>query len=196
VTTKKPREVRMAEVIEAAVGELVDKGFDGASMESIARRARLTKGGLYHLFRSKDAILLAANVQFMEPIYRMVAESEAAESAADGLRRFFLGYLRHWKARPREMVVVALTLAKALQDPAWWPVMASYSREMTAFYRRLLERAAAARETTAGDTEARATAILGAVDGLAAYVLMDDALTPETAADRLARAFLPPRSDP
>ncbi|MEN6369693.1 MAG: TetR/AcrR family transcriptional regulator [Thermotogota bacterium] len=196
MTAKEPKEQRVDDVIRAAVAEFVEKGFEGASVESIAKRAKLTKGGLYHHFKSKDEILLAANDQFMDPIRRMAEKAEAAASPAAGLGAFFLAYLEHWRERPRELAVVALTLAKAVQDSSWWPMMATYSREMTGFYRRLLEKAAAAGEIAAGDAEAQATAILGAVDGLAAYVLMDDTLTPEEAAARLSRAFLCPRTAP
>lgn len=190
MTRKRPKEDRVNEVIDAAVAEFVDKGYEGASIESIAARAGLTKGGLYHHFGGKEEILLAANERFMAPVYRMVEEAERQPSPARGLRGFFRAYLCHWADRPREMTFVALTLTKTLQNPSWWPAMASYSREMTAFYRRMLERAAAAGEIAAGDAAAQATAMLGAVDGLAAYVLMDEALPADVAADRLARAFL------
>jgi AcrR family transcriptional regulator len=190
MTKKEPKEIRVNDVTNAAVAEFVEKGYEGASMESIAKRAKLTKGGLYHHFKSKDEILLATNEQFMIPVYRMLEEAEAAASPTVGLGGFFRAYLNHWSQRPRELVFVALTLAKVLQDPSLWPTMAEYSREMSAFYRRLLEKAAALGEIPPGDAEARATAILGAVDGLAAYVLMDGALTPDEAASRLCRAFL------
>ena len=190
MTKKKPREIRMNDVINAAVAEFIDKGYEGTSMESIARRAGLTKGGLYHHFKSKDEILYAANEHFMTPVYRMLEEAEAASSPAAGLTAFFHAYLQHWEQRPRELVFVALTLAKTLQDSSWWPMMSKYSQEMTAFYRRLLEKAAALGEIAQGDAEAQATALLGGVDGLAAYVLMDDSLTPDEAAARLGRAFL------
>jgi AcrR family transcriptional regulator len=198
MTKKEPKETRMNDVIAAAVAEFVEHGYEGASMESIAKRAGLTKGGLYHHFASKDEILYAANEHFMTPVYGMLAEAEAAASPSAGLGGFFRAYLDHWAQRPRELVFVALTLAKTLQDSSWWPMMAKYSQEMTAFYRRLLEKAAALGEIEEGDAEAQATSLLGAVDGLAAYVLMDDSLTPDEAAARLCRAFLraPPTPRP
>lgn len=189
MTRKLPREVRVGDVIEAAVEVFVEQGYEGASMEDIARRAGLTKGGLYHHFKGKDELLLAANERFMEPIRRFMAEARAAASPAAGLRGFLRDYLDWWRAHPRDLTFVMLTLYKVMKLPETWPMMRAYTGEMVGFYRELLERAVAAGEVPRCDAEARALALLGALDGLAAYVAMDPALA-ETAAERLAAAFL------
>ena len=69
---KKPKQERIGEIIQAAVDEFLENGYDGTSMESIARRAGVSKGGLYHHFSSKDEILLQANRKLNEPVYMIM----------------------------------------------------------------------------------------------------------------------------
>jgi len=191
MTHKLAREKRVEDILEAAVEVFVDKGYEGASMEAIARQAGLTKGGVYHHFSGKDEIFLAANSLFMEPLYRMIAQALESGNPRLGLRSFIINYLQWWKDHPRDMAFVALTLYKALQNPDYWPEMSKYTAEMTAFYKQMLEAAVSAGEANPmRDTEARAFALMGAVDGLAAYIVMDPGLTAEACTEKLLRAFL------
>ena len=45
-----PKEVRVNEIIQAAIEEFIEKGYDGASMDQIAKRAGVSKGGVYYHF--------------------------------------------------------------------------------------------------------------------------------------------------
>jgi AcrR family transcriptional regulator len=46
-----------ARIIDAAVGLFAEQGFDGTSVQEVVERAAVTKGALYHYFRSKDDLL-------------------------------------------------------------------------------------------------------------------------------------------
>ncbi len=46
-----------AKILEAARIEFAEKGFDGARVDSIARRANLNKALIYYYFKSKDELL-------------------------------------------------------------------------------------------------------------------------------------------
>ena len=48
-----------AKLIEAAYQEIVEKGFAAASLDSIARRAGMTKGAIYSNYRDKAQLLMA-----------------------------------------------------------------------------------------------------------------------------------------
>jgi AcrR family transcriptional regulator len=65
---------KIDEIIEAAINEFVEKGYANASMESIAVRAKLSKGGLYHHFKSKTEILYTVNLKLTEPVIMMISE--------------------------------------------------------------------------------------------------------------------------
>jgi AcrR family transcriptional regulator len=52
-------EARPKEILDAALAEFAQKGFAAARMESIAKRAHVSKGTLYLYFDSKEAIFRA-----------------------------------------------------------------------------------------------------------------------------------------
>lgn len=56
---KQPAEKRRHQLLASAKKLFIKKGYRGTTTEEIARAARLTKGALYHHFRSKEDILLA-----------------------------------------------------------------------------------------------------------------------------------------
>jgi AcrR family transcriptional regulator len=56
---KLPPEQRRKQLLGAAQRLFVKKGYRGTTTEQIARAARLTKGALYHHFKSKEDMLLA-----------------------------------------------------------------------------------------------------------------------------------------
>lgn len=57
-TTARGRASRDA-ILDAAVVEFTTNGYRGSSVNSIARRAQITKSGLLHHFASKEALLAA-----------------------------------------------------------------------------------------------------------------------------------------
>ncbi len=78
-------EARPEEILEAALAEFVEKGFDGARMEDVAQRAQLSKGALYLYFSGKEALLKALIEAKMGPIaaqVRALAEAGAAQPMA------------------------------------------------------------------------------------------------------------------
>jgi AcrR family transcriptional regulator len=48
-----------ASLIEAAYAEVLERGFAGASLDAIARRAGMTKGAIYSNYRDKAQLMLA-----------------------------------------------------------------------------------------------------------------------------------------
>lgn len=53
------KEARPAEIVEAALAEFVDKGFAGASVQSIAKRAGVSKGTVFVYFETKQDLFKA-----------------------------------------------------------------------------------------------------------------------------------------
>jgi AcrR family transcriptional regulator len=51
------RSAVQARIVAAAVGLFSEKGFDATSVQEIVERAQVTKGALYHYYRSKDDLL-------------------------------------------------------------------------------------------------------------------------------------------
>ena len=86
MTENQPKEKRLKQIIDNAVLEFIEKGYEGASMDSIAKRAELSKGGLYHHFNSKDEILIEANNRFMKPILKLMETCRLNPSPTEGLK--------------------------------------------------------------------------------------------------------------
>jgi AcrR family transcriptional regulator len=78
------KEERRREILDAAFLEFSTKGYAGASMEAIARRARASKETLYAWFENKETlfnILLAARLDGMGS--RVVATADDREPPPD-----------------------------------------------------------------------------------------------------------------
>ncbi|SDE04023.1 TetR/AcrR family transcriptional regulator [Sporomusa acidovorans] len=190
MTKKAPKEQRMEEIIEAAVNEFVVKGYEGTSMQSIAERAGLTKGGLYYHFGSKDEILLAANGRYFEPILEMIQTAEAKNCPVEGLRYFIYAYLQHWSRHSREMIFTLLSLSKILVCAAMWPLINNYSEEMISFYERLLVGGIRAGKFRSHNAHSQATALFAALDGVTPYLITSQTLTPESLARQFEATFI------
>lgn len=74
-------DARPDEILEAALQEFVERGFEAARMEDIARRAGLSKAGVYLYFESKDALLKALIESRMTPLIQEALSSGMANAA-------------------------------------------------------------------------------------------------------------------
>ena len=103
-----------ARLIEAAYAEIVEKGFAGASLDAIARRAGMTKGAIYSNYRDKAELVMAVR-DAKQPRVRLRFEAGAsferqmellAEAAIDDLPhsaatiRFVTDYHRYAASDP------------------------------------------------------------------------------------------------
>lgn len=77
-------EARPDEILDAALAEFTERGFDAARMEDVAKRAGLSKGGVYLYFESKEALLKALIDAKVSPLAAQI-EMLARAGAADPL---------------------------------------------------------------------------------------------------------------
>ncbi len=66
---------RTAEILDSARRAFAEKGFDGASMQDIARKAGMSVGNFYRYFPSKDAIveaLIGVDIAEMEQDFGVI----------------------------------------------------------------------------------------------------------------------------
>ncbi len=78
---KRRKEARPAELLEAALGLFVEKGFTATRLEDVAARAGVSKGTLYLYFENKDALFKAV---IQEGILPVIAENEAIAARHTG----------------------------------------------------------------------------------------------------------------
>ncbi|WP_094604130.1 hypothetical protein SPSIL_045790 [Sporomusa silvacetica DSM 10669] len=190
MTKKAPKEQRVEDIIEAAVSEFLASGYEGASMQSIAEQAGLTKGGLYYHFGSKDEILIAANGRYFEPIWELIKTAEAITCPVEGLRYFIHEYLQYWSSHSRQMIFILLSLSKIMACSAMWPLINSYSERMIVFYERLFTGGLEAGKFRNHNPKSQATALFAALDGATPYLIISQNLSPESVAKQFEMTFV------
>lgn len=139
-------EARPEEILEAALSEFTERGFDGARMEDVARRAGLSKAGVYLYFESKEALLKALIEGKLSPLAQQ-AKAIAAAGAADpeGALRLLMRAAIARVADPRVFAVPRLMIGLSARFP-----------EITDFYRsHVVEPARAAFESIVAQGVAR-----------------------------------------
>jgi AcrR family transcriptional regulator len=80
---------RIARILDAAAEEFARVGFDAATTNAIARRAKTSVGSLYQFFPNKEAILAALTEHYLNEIRAMHAAVLSARAAELPLADFF-----------------------------------------------------------------------------------------------------------
>jgi len=90
-----PRPVRERQLIELAEALFAERGYTGASMDELARRAGITKPVVYELFGSKEGLFGACVDRSIEHLAAEIATAVRAEGEAEArLRAGGLAFIR------------------------------------------------------------------------------------------------------
>lgn len=181
---------RMGTLVEAAVAEFLASGYEAASVERIARRAGVTKGGLYHHFSGKDALFLFANQALAEPVGAIVAAAQREPSPARGLGLYIERYLGFWSRRPRQMEFLFLAMTKLGEMPEARRAYSAYYEESIAVLASLYRRGLEAKELWRVDPGPTALGLVAALDGALGMVLIDRARKASAIAGALRGLFV------
>ncbi|MDY7103992.1 MAG: helix-turn-helix domain-containing protein [Actinomycetota bacterium] len=176
------RSAAQTRIIDAAFELFAEHGVGGTSLQMIADEIGVTKAAVYHQFKTKESIILAA---VEEPLAKLEAAADAAEteSPASGAVEVFLSHLI-------DLVVDHRAQLRSLStDPAIGRLVDGHER-----FQRLRERER--RLLTSGDdsptARVRAAMVSSALTGAASHALVadidDDTLRAELL--RLGCAFL------
>lgn len=96
-------------ILAAAEIEFATNGFAAARTESIAARANVVKGLIFHYFKSKEGLYEAVLVQAYQPVREALNESfDKNLSAADALLNFVERLLATWTEHPMSPVIFIL----------------------------------------------------------------------------------------
>lgn len=186
----KPKEERKNEIIEAAVTEFLEKGYEGASVDSISKRAGLSKGGFYHHFKNKDEVLLAANYRYLEPINKLINDAKTNLNPADALKKFINDYLYYWSLHTRELQFTFLSISKMIPDKNMWDEITAYSKKMTSFYESLFIKGIMSGRFIKHDPKNRSVSLFSALQGITPFLLMNEKFETEKAAQNLISIFV------
>ncbi|MEU1592924.1 TetR/AcrR family transcriptional regulator [Streptomyces sp. NPDC005708] len=76
-----------ASLLEVAVAVFNERGYDGTSMEDLARRLGLSKSSIYHHVAGKEELLSLAATRALDALFAVLDQSPAPDaSATDRLR--------------------------------------------------------------------------------------------------------------
>jgi AcrR family transcriptional regulator len=83
------KDARPAEILDAALKVFAEKGFAGARMDDIARRAGVTKGTIYLYFENKEAVF---KTLVRESIGTAVSDVSERAASFEGPARALIGF--------------------------------------------------------------------------------------------------------
>jgi AcrR family transcriptional regulator len=172
MTKKKAKEIRKEEIVQAAVQEFLERGFEGASMDNIARRASLSKGGLYHHFRSKDEILIYANQKLSVPedeIFRRILLNRSMEK---GLKEFISEYISYWMDNRENLKFYFLSMVKAFEDEKLSDLYRRYAEDVFEMLESMFEMGMQNREFREHNPTGRSTALISAINGMLGFMML------------------------
>nr|WP_316640073.1 helix-turn-helix domain-containing protein [uncultured Roseateles sp.] len=111
-----PPDVRMQQILDAALVEFAERGFTATRMDDIARRSGLSKGGLYAHFASKDEIFEALLTRSLTPpdLHDMPPPGAATTRQ---LAAWLVDRLYANMARPEAIATLRLLIAESERVP-------------------------------------------------------------------------------
>ena len=113
-------EVTRAAIVEAALAEFLDRGYAGARLDEMAKRAGVAKGTIYIHFKDKEALFEGILRQRLLPYSEQMeakAKERLPESPEDFLENFLLPFVRALQA-DRGTDVVRLLVSEGPRFPS------------------------------------------------------------------------------
>ncbi len=192
MTKKKSKEKRINDITDAAMEIFLKKGYENTTMESIAKNAGISKGGLYHHFKSKDMVLVFVNQKISEKLEKIAYESVEMSSVKEGLLFYIENYLRYWLEHPVETTFLFLSITKILDNSE----LLKYYQQFTGDYMEYMEEAfkmgIEAGEFIPHDARTSAVTLVAALDGIICYMILDERLNLEEVVKRFEEKFIKP----
>ncbi len=77
-------------ILDIAVRVFLDRGYDGASLEDIARAAKITKASIYYHVRSKEELLWRGVARAFDALFAVLDEPGATKGGAAGRLKYIV----------------------------------------------------------------------------------------------------------
>lgn len=90
---------RRQEILEAALGCILEKGYDATTIQDIRERSGASTGSIYHAFSGKDEIAAELLLDTVDDWQRSLTARLQAEETAEGLVRACVEHYVSWVAR-------------------------------------------------------------------------------------------------
>jgi AcrR family transcriptional regulator len=135
-TTRSTAAARRDEVLDAALVEFADHGFEGASTEDIARRAGISQPYLFRLFGTKKELFKAAVARCLREtleLFQRAAEGKRGEDALKAIGQAYQQQLEEDRTRLRAQ----MQAYAACDDPEIRDVVRAGYGDLVAYVRRV-----------------------------------------------------------
>jgi AcrR family transcriptional regulator len=102
-----PSSERRAQLIDVGRGVFAKRGFEGASMEEIADRAKVSKPVVYEHFGGKEGLYAVVVDREMDYVVRRIVEAIASGSPRERVERASLAFLTYVQDHPDGFAVLS-----------------------------------------------------------------------------------------
>jgi Transcriptional regulator len=189
---RKPREIRINEITQAAIEVFLEKGYENTTMEVIAQKAGISKGGLYHYFPSKDMVLVFANEKISEKVAEIMMSAQKCSSVREGLMHYMENYIRYWLENPQETAFLFLSIAKIMEKPELLKYYQQYTVDYIAFLEGAFTMGIQQGEFKEHNVLTSAITLMAALDGILSYMIFDEGLILEEVLENFEEKFITP----
>jgi len=196
MTKKESKEKRIMDILTAAIDIFIEKGYESSSMNEIAARAGISKGGLYHHFSSKDLILIYANQKLMEPCTEMLFTAHQTPTAYEGLNYYIDQYLNYWSTRKKELTFFTISMNKAITLSGISEIYEAYIENYISVLEALFQKGIDQEEFICHNPKGRAISLISALDGILVYLVLDQKIKLEESIKNFIEVFLEPLKKP
>jgi TetR/AcrR family transcriptional repressor of bet genes len=179
---------RRQQIVDALLPVMAERGYEGASIQAIARRAGLAPGLIHYHFESKQQILLEA-VRQLTALFEARFQALAAEAATprERLRAFIDARLARGPGASQTAVAAWVIVgAEAVRQPEVKVAFQEVMRAQRALLERLL-RDQAGETLGARDVQHLCAIVLAAIEGAFQLSVSADEVMPK---DYAARTLL------
>jgi TetR/AcrR family transcriptional repressor of bet genes len=179
---------RRQQIVDALLAEMAERGYEGASVQAVARRAGLAPGLVHYHFESKQEILLEA-VRQLRDLFARRFEALAARAATprDRLRAFLDARLARGEGASATAVAAWVVVgAEAVRQPEVKAAFQEVMREQRRMLEQLL-RDLAGEALSPRDAGRLCGIVLAAIEGAFQLSVSADEVMPR---DYAARTLL------
>jgi len=127
---------RRDDVLDAALIEFADRGYEGASTEDIARRAGISQPYLFRLFGTKKELYKASVARCFRETLEMFQRAAEGKRGEEALQAIGKAYIEHLEA-DRVRLRAQLQAYTACEDPEILEVARAGYGDLVAYVRRV-----------------------------------------------------------
>lgn len=179
-------QARREQLLDVTIAQISSRGYGGASLSRIAEAAGITKAAVLYHFGSKDALVSAAHASVLDALVTSVGAAVEQAAVVDRPAAYIRAMVAHLRDHPQHTGV----LAEVGREKGFDHAPAERWAPLAGLIGAAHEAAGTSRAAGAVDSRALAVIIGGAIDGIVAERLADDAFDVGAAAQLLV-AMLP-----